>query len=134
MLDTLSLSVTMRLQTCCYSACGLSFAVPKTWDDAKRNDHSSFYCPNGHIQSYAGKSDAERARGEAEAARNALAGERARHDQTRAELATKERERAAQAGAKTRLLNRIKGGVCPNCNRHFDALKRHMDSKHKVKP
>ena len=37
---------------------------------------------------------------------------------------------AAQKGARTRLINRIKNGICPCCNRTITQLARHMKTKH----
>ena len=41
----------------CYK-CGVIFAVSKTFESSWRRDKSTFYCPNGHGQSYT-KSTAE---------------------------------------------------------------------------
>ena len=43
---------------CC--KCGIAFSVPSEWDRQKRLKHDTFYCPNGHGQSYVGKTDAEK--------------------------------------------------------------------------
>lgn len=40
----------------------------------------------------------------------------------------------AQKGAKTKLQNRIAGGVCPCCNRTFKQLASHMKSQHPEYP
>ncbi len=37
----------------------------------------------------------------------------------------------AEKAAKTRIKNRVHKGVCPHCNRHFQNLQRHMETKHK---
>ena len=39
-------------QTCVIKGCGISWWQPKGFDDQRRNDHLSFYCPNGHGQCY----------------------------------------------------------------------------------
>jgi len=36
----------------------------------------------------------------------------------------------AQKAAKTKILNRVKNGVCPCCNRQFKDLQNHFKSKH----
>lgn len=41
-----------------------------------------------------------------------------------------ERRRRAEKAAKTRIKNRVAKGVCPCCNRHFENLHRHMQTKH----
>ncbi|MFB3077027.1 MAG: hypothetical protein ACE1Y4_03380 [Lysobacterales bacterium] len=59
-----------------------------------------------------------------------LCRERARHDQTRADLEATELSRRAHKAAATRIKNRVARGVCPCCNRSFTNLHRHMESKH----
>lgn len=66
-----------------------------------------------------------------------LAKSRAAHDQTRAECDRQrelklrtERRLKAQKGVTTRIKNRVRRGVCPCCNRYFENLQRHMESKH----
>lgn len=41
-----------------------------------------------------------------------------------------ERQLSAQRGVTTRIKNRVKNGVCPCCNRHFENLERHMKGQH----
>lgn len=118
--------------TCCNSNCGISYAVPKTWDDEKRRDYSTMYCPNGHPQSYKqGTSNEDKLRRENE-----------RLTQNRAYLEDQIRERdqklehelkksTAFKGHVTRIKNRVSHGVCPCCNRTFQDLARHMATKHR---
>lgn len=37
--------------------CGMSFAVPIFWLQARVNDHRNFFCPNGHILYYPPKNN-----------------------------------------------------------------------------
>lgn len=117
-------------QVCCHSTCGIAFAVPSTWDAQKRNDHTSFYCPNGHKQSYTGMSETEKLRLE----RDRLAQRIAQRDD---EVARQrdlrlgvERRLNATRGVVTRIKNRVGNGVCPCCSRSFGNLAKHMASKH----
>lgn len=107
------------------ASCGIAFAVPTHWLATRKRDGKSFYCPNGHSLSY-GASEADRLRTELS---------RAKQEQERlAQAAADERERAAKAERATaRLRNRIQGGACPDCNRTFANLRRHMHTKHGVK-
>ena len=34
------------------ASCGIEFHVPSRWDDARRDDGRTFYCPNGHSLFY----------------------------------------------------------------------------------
>jgi|HubBroStandDraft_1064217.scaffolds.fasta_scaffold180697_2 hypothetical protein len=56
-------------------------------------------------------------------ARSNAAAERAAREKT-------ERRLSAAKGAKTRMANRVKHGVCPCCNRTFQNLMRHMSTQH----
>lgn len=120
------------IQTCCHSSCGISFAVPKQWDDEKRKDYTNFYCPNGHGQSYKKGGSAE----------DNLRRENERLVQNTAYLEDKIREKdqkikrekknaMAYKGHATRIKNRVAAGVCPCCNRTFANLASHMKTKHK---
>jgi hypothetical protein len=48
-----------EVETCIHENCGVHFAVPKQFQDKRRKDHKTFYCPNGHPQYYPHKSDLE---------------------------------------------------------------------------
>lgn len=113
---------TLYAQTCC--SCGVLFAIPSEMDAARQRDGKYFYCPNGHPQHYMGETHEQQVR----RLKNALASERARHDQTQASLSatrgvvTKQRKR----------LEKVVAGVCPvdGCKRHFKDLRRHVATKH----
>ena len=95
--------------------CGVPFGLTNDYDDRRRDDCRTFYCPNGHPQSYS-ESEADRLRRELDAAREATAEAR--------------RQLAATKGQVTKLKRRAQNGVCPCCHRHFVALERHMSTKH----
>ena len=126
----------MNLQTewvvrvCCVKSCGMQFAVPAQWDRMRRNDHASFYCPNGHGQSYMAESEAERIKRELDQAnhnaqwnKERREAEQAAHQQTKHKL-------AATKGVVTRVKRRVGNGVCPCCDRSFGNLLAHMLTKH----
>lgn len=120
-MSTITELVTLTKIDCC--VCGMTFAVPSAWERARREKHDRFQCPNGHSLSFKGESESEKAH-------RLLAAERARHDQTRAEAEHERRSHAATKGHLTRTKNRVKNGVCPCCNRSFENLARHMETKH----
>jgi hypothetical protein len=106
--------------------CGIEFGVPNDFDDRRRRDHKTFYCPNGHPRVYLGESDAEKIkRLEREAA-----AERDAKVRAYAEVEAARRVNRALRGQATKLRKRISGGVCPCCNRTFVELGRHMATKH----
>jgi hypothetical protein len=113
---------------CC--DCGIAFGVPPVWDKARRNDHRSFYCPNGHSLSYKGESEAEKLRRERDLLKQLIAekNDDICHEREKREAA--ERQLAAQKGQVTKLKKRAAAGVCPCCNRTFSQLAAHMRQKH----
>ena len=53
------MEIPMEVITCCYTSCGLTFCVPAGWVRLRQADHKSWCCPNGHIQSFTGKTEAD---------------------------------------------------------------------------
>lgn len=104
-----------EFSSCCCSQCNLDYYVPTRWQDNRREQHDTFWCPNGHAQHFPQETRAEKAERKAAV----LA------DQVRMER--EQREKAE------RQLARVQKGVCPKCNRSFKALERHMKTKHGVK-
>ena len=72
-----------QAETCC--SCAVEFAVPMSLYQARRNDQKTFYCPNGHPQSYV-ESEETRLRRRADAAELALAAVRQERDSLSAKL------------------------------------------------
>jgi hypothetical protein len=115
--------VKMVALTCCHEGCGVVFAVPRWWETKRREDHTSWYCPNGHAQHFPGKSEAEKLR------------ERLRWAEERAAQVARDKQaleaqRRAAKGQATRLRRRIANGVCPCCKRSFQDVRRHIATKH----
>lgn len=115
------------LETMVCGDCGILFALPEEMLDwARKTPSLTWYCPNGHSRHFPGKTLEQKLR----EAKEALAREKASHDQTQASL-------TAQRGAATRARNerdrikkRVTHGVCPCCNRTFKQLAAHMRNKH----
>lgn len=110
--------------------CGVTFAVTKRFNDCRRENKKDFYCPNGHRMSYT-ESTADCLRRE----RDRLAQQIAERDdeikrQCKLRVAT-ERQLTAAKGQATKLRKRVSAGVCTDCNRSFENLRRHMETKHK---
>lgn len=116
--------------------CGVSYGLTSEYEKRRRADGKSWLCPNGHWVTYM-KSDLDRERearkaaereaaamaAEARCARRQWKEEQDRHQSTRRSL-------AATKGVVTRVKRRVGKGVCPCCNRTFQNLARHMESKH----
>lgn len=120
-------TITMVDQQCC--ECGTPFAWPSYLRDARLRDGRSFYCPNGHPQSWA-EDEADRLRkqlNESTRANTRLAEQvrQAQMAEQAAEIARAKAERETR-----RIKKRVSVGVCTCCNRTFKNLARHMATKH----
>lgn len=116
--------------TCCAEGCGIVYAAPTSWIRDRRNDHATFYCPNGHQQWFPGKSETEKLRDELLRERQKLDQAKADAEYQRNERARAERQASAARGQVTKLKRRASKGMCPCCNRYFGNLHRHMATQH----
>ncbi|HWD83295.1 MAG TPA: hypothetical protein VG497_30555 [Kribbella sp.] len=111
--------------TCNASGCGLVFGLSAEFVKARRADHRSWYCPNGHSRYYPAPkvSDEDRLRMQ-------LRDIESQRDAAR-ELARRENGRArAFKGHATRLRNSIAQGFCPACDTKFPDVEQHMAEQH----
>jgi hypothetical protein len=129
-MSTTTLSLTFTHLTCCYAECGLTFAAPESWVTCRRNDHAWFYCPNGHVQQFSGKSEAEKLRAELADAERAKKYWVDRTSEERGRVMERERTIRTMKGHTTRLKKRVAAGVCPCCKRTFQDLAHHMHGQH----
>jgi hypothetical protein len=110
--------------------CGMPFGISEDFEERRRNDHMGFYCPNGHSNVFKGTSEAEKLKRELAEKERSITYLRDAQTSLHNKLTQKNHEIRAHKGAKTRILNRVKNGVCPCCNRHFTNLERHMKNQH----
>lgn len=115
----LSLQTVLRFKTTNCITCGVVIAMVDEFYDRRLHDHRNYFCPSGHSQHFTSESEAEK---------NArlLREEQARHQRT---LQRANEEQAAKDKL-ARKLKRVGRGVCPECNRTFNNLARHMHCKH----
>jgi hypothetical protein len=114
-----ALAYTLQLESCECAACGTVFGMNPHLERQLRQSHATFYCPAGHSNYFPGESEAERVK-------RLLKEEEARHARTLARENTERMEKEKLA----RKLKRVGRGVCPDCNRSFTNLARHMCSQH----
>lgn len=105
---------------CC--VCGIDWAGPVDLVRHRREDGLAFWCPNGHRQVFK-ESEVNELRRE----RDRLAQQIAQRDD---EIRDLTKRVSTERGKITRLRNRAKAGLCPDCNRHFTNLERHVATKH----
>jgi hypothetical protein len=109
--------------------CGVRFAMPLNMLRTLRETKGTFYCPNGHQQSFA-ESSTVRLRRELEQTQ-----ERLKQAEDLAVRRGRERDQLALTKAQTlgklkALKQRAANGFCPCCKRSFMQLARHMRTKH----
>jgi len=136
-LQTLVIQRKCNLTTETCSNCGILYAMAEEFQKERLADKRTFYCPNGHSQTYTGKSEAQKLREQLDEERRRRQSAEQRvamwqDDYAEADArATRERNRAnGYKGHATRITKRAKAGVCPCCNRTFQQLARHMANKH----
>lgn len=118
----------LTVQECCN--CHVTFAIPKSWDDALRQSHATFYCPAGHGLSYRGETEEEKLRKRLKLEQRWNRDAEASNTALRDQLGATERSLRGHKAANTRIKNRIAAGVCPCCNRSFQNVARHMAGQH----
>jgi uncharacterized Zn finger protein (UPF0148 family) len=114
------LAVTLTEINC--GKCGGVYAITERYREQKAQAGGYWHCPYCDTSWGFGESENDRLKKEVEA-------ERRRKDEalSRANEANAERDRAL------RKLKRVGRGVCPECNRTFENLARHMNCKHAAK-
>lgn len=102
--------------------CGITFTVPAIFQKERRETGKTWFCPNGHSRVYR-ESDVDALKKKLEQKERDLEFERQR--------ATSNFEARQKAEKRLRKIERRTScGVCPECNRTFVALGRHMKTKH----
>jgi hypothetical protein len=121
-------TTTLIMEYCC--ECGIPFGITKDYRRERRGDHKSFYCPSGHKQYFPQKSDEEILKQELHNQKNTESYLREANASLHNQLTSANYSIRAHKAAKTKILNRVKNGVCPCCNRQFQDLQQHFQSKH----
>lgn len=128
---TICRSITLEEVKCW--VCGCNFAVDYTVLDNKKRYDKTLYCPNGCHLGF-GETPEQKLRKEMEQKLAAAKREKeyleAREKSQRQRADAAERSLKATKGGVTRIKNRVSKGVCPCCNRTFNNLQRHMETKH----
>lgn len=113
----------------------MTFALPGRFIRDRRDDHKAFYCPNGHANYFNGPSEAEKLKTQLADKERALEFQRSRAETLRRSKEHVENQLRSVRGVVTKTkkqLARVDNGVCPECNRTFANVARHMQTKHGV--
>lgn len=130
MSQTLTYQYTGTLEITECANCHMEFGISPAFIKQRRNDHQSFYCPNGHSLSFSGKSEAQKLAEELAREKKYRGWSESALTAARDQLGATERSLVGHKAAKTRLKNRIAAGVCPCCNRTFQNVAAHMSGQH----
>jgi hypothetical protein len=127
MTETITKVLRFEEENCCI--CAITFFVPEAFQQEALSRKRSFFCPNGHSQSYT-TSEADRLRKELAAARQREETIKAQREEAirLASLQTDLR-RSAENSLK-RFKKRAAAGVCPCCHRTVKQMAAHMKTKH----
>lgn len=129
-MDNVHIALELETLTCGRDGCGIVFAVPEIWVTARRKDHHTWYCPNGHQRYFPDKSDVERLQEQLATANGNLNYYREMYTEYHNQAKSLEKSLRAQKAASTRMKRRITNGVCTSCNRSFANVARHMERQH----
>ena len=135
MSQKLVVSVTLTTMTC--GRCSGIYAISEDYRVEQYRKAGHWHCPYCRSQWGYSETDIDRLKKELDARTQALfaadkklTAEKARHDQTKAELEHTERRRRAAKAQTTKLKNKIHGGQCPCCDLRFENLQEHMQTAH----
>lgn len=117
------------LVTVTCASCTVPFGLHKPLYDRRKNDGDGFTCPNGHSNVYR-DTEAKRLQKELDKEKQRRTWAEADRDRAQEERKRQERRAAAYKGKFKRVKTRVANGVCPCCNRTFQNLMRHMNTKH----
>ena len=113
--------------------CGIEYAAPAEFFRSKNEnndpDNNSWHCPNGHIVVFT-ESLADKLRRENQRLAQRIAMKDDQVAAARDDADAADRRAAAFKGQVTKIKKRAAAGVCPCCNRQFQNLHRHMETKH----
>lgn len=115
--------------TCC--KCGIEFGMPRHFLRGLREDSKKwFYCPSGHIQHFTSETELDKTRRELDRTKKRLdwAEQNARHEREQKQKTQRHLQRTESAFK--RMKTRIGAGVCPCCDRTFQNIQNHMQTKH----
>lgn len=131
----MSTTATVEMQAV-HCSCGGTYQLTAAYYKERQNQGGCWHCPYCSTSwgFPKGSSRLEKALATADNERRRRLRDQQWSDQEQARLKslvrTKEAQRRAEKGAKTKAKQRHAAGVCPCCTRSFKQLRRHMASQH----
>lgn len=118
------------LQVITCGGCGVVYGLDVEFYNKKKEDHTGFNCPNGCSRYFSGESDKDKLQREISSLQNRISIHQNIINNKNHQIQQLNYSVRAQKAAKTKILNRVKNGVCPCCNRTFKDLQNHFKTKH----
>ena len=109
--------------------CGVIYGLSRAFIAARRHDGNWWHCPNGHRWQFS-ESIESQLKKEKLALEERLNAEKEWSRRMENDLGDERKKHAVTKGQLTKTRNRVQAGVCPDCNRHFSNVERHMQTKH----
>lgn len=125
--------LTVQMETIICYKCAIPFSVPQQYKTHLRSSQDSFFCPNGHSQSYTKSTETilrekiERIEREKQNEVNYLKNQIYQKEE---KIISQKKENIVLKSKHTKLKNRVVNGVCPCCNRSFKGLHEHIKKQH----
>lgn len=128
MTSTITLTETYTLLDC--GECGTPFAFPAAFVQRRREDHRTWYCPNGHTRWFPEKTDVELALEKRDRERERAERLQAQLKRREVDLQNERKQHSSTKGELTKARKRAANGVCPCCHRTFKQVDAHMKRQH----
>lgn len=134
LIDFLTNTDTLTIIEC--GVCHIKHAIPTSMQRSRKEDGKTWYCPNGHQIGYTNsendklKKEQEKLKQELEHAKENNDWYSKRVGSLHTELTKQKHSNRALKAAKTKIMNRVKNGVCPCCRRNFSDLHEHFKTVH----
>ena len=125
---TLTTSTTFDITHC--GKCGGVYALTAPYVEHKRENGGYWHCPYCRTSWGYGESEIAELKRKLQDERRTKASLRGQLARSREEAEHEQHRANGYKGAMVRVKKRVAAGVCPNCNRTFQDLARHMKSKH----
>lgn len=124
-LPALKYDAVLQAKTC--PVCFIHYAAPELLFEKKMEKGGNWFCPNGHSLVFT-ETEVDKLKKQLESERT-----RVEFFKREAEGAKKQEHAAKAVAAKVKKkLARVENGVCPQCNRTFANVARHMQTKHGI--
>lgn len=117
----------LQILTC--ANCGMPFGIEADLYRRLTENGGPFFCPRGHSQRFS-ETEVQRLKQEIENRNRRIDGLHSTITDKNEKINRLNYSNRALKSAKTKILNRVKNGVCPCCNRTFKNLQEHFKTVH----